>query len=252
MTLSNWLPVRDELARWRDAGKRARLWLRDDDAVAVTPELRQLLSICGGHGARPLIATIPAATTQELAAYLADEAAEVAVHGWSHTNHAMAGSKAQEFPVHRPQQEVVEELGQAVSRIRALYGGREVPMYVPPWNRIAPEVAALLPQMGFRALSGYGRASLFAGPPPLMELNTHIDIIDWRGSRGGHDTDKLTSDLAQTLAWSRQQGGQPIGILTHHLVHDAQAWRFLGQLFAETGSTSGVSWCGAGELLQLG
>jgi peptidoglycan/xylan/chitin deacetylase (PgdA/CDA1 family) len=244
-----WAPVHDELKRWRDAGERPRLWLRDDDAVAVTPALRQLMAMCSSAGVKPLIATIPATTTPELADYLGSEAADVAIHGWSHTNHAPAGSKAQEFPIHRPRDEILGELEQAAARVQTVFGGRELPMYVPPWNRIAPEVASLLPSLGFRALSGYGRKSLFAGVSPVLELNTHVDIIDWRGTRGGHKADKLTRDLAEALAWSRESGGVPIGILTHHLVHDIQAWRFLDELFVETGPSSGVRWCSAAEFL---
>ena len=33
-----------ELARWRAAGRRARLWWRDDDARAPGPELERLLA----------------------------------------------------------------------------------------------------------------------------------------------------------------------------------------------------------------
>ena len=247
---AHWRAVRDELARWHARGQRARLWLRDDDAVTVTPALVQLMEMCGEVGVTPLIAVIPAQVREDLADYLnAAPASEVAVHGWSHINHATAGSKSQEFPVHRPRQDTLAELGQAAARLGAMFASRITPIYVPPWNRIAPEVAALLPDLGFRAVSAFGRKPLFADEASLVELNTHVDVIDWRGTRGGHDPERLTLELAQELAWSRENDWSPVGILTHHLVHDAQAWQFLRELFAETAAHPDVCWCRAGELV---
>lgn len=245
-----WAPVREELARWRDTGHVARLWLRDDDAVAVTPALRQLMVLCESHGVTPLIATIPAHATTPLADYLLDgPRGELAVHGWAHVNHALAGSKSQEFPTHRPRQQILTEIEQAKQRVDALTGSRALPIYVPPWNRIAIEVAELLPAFGFCALSAFGPASIFKGEPPLLELNTHVDIIDWRGTRGARDPDRLVGDVAQALRWSRDNGDLPVGVLTHHLVHDEAAWRFLGELFTVTASHPAVRWCRAGELM---
>jgi peptidoglycan/xylan/chitin deacetylase (PgdA/CDA1 family) len=246
-----WAPVREELARWQVAGLKARLWLRDDDAIAVTPALERLVRMSAEHGIRPLIASIPAHATRELAAYVAGQAhVEIAVHGWQHTNHAPPGTKAQEFPPHRPREIIVEELTQARDRLSAVFGGKVVPSYVPPWNRIAADIAALLPELGFRAVSGFGHKPLFDGSPPLAEINTHVDIIDWRGTRGGRDPAWLAQDLARELALAREQSPSlTIGILTHHLVHDDLAWVFLDELFAETAGHPAVRWCSASEMI---
>ena len=37
--MSGWPQLDDELARWREAGRTAELWWRDDDAVDTGPEL---------------------------------------------------------------------------------------------------------------------------------------------------------------------------------------------------------------------
>src|SRR3546814_16712699 len=37
-----WQPLHDELVHWREAGLTPDLWLRDDDAIAPTPQLDHL------------------------------------------------------------------------------------------------------------------------------------------------------------------------------------------------------------------
>lgn len=242
-----WALLQDELARWQQAGQAARLWLRDDDAVAVTPPLQQLASLCAAHGVPYLIAAIPAKADEGLAAFIAEQQlAEVAAHGWSHRNHAGAGPKA-EFPIDRPSSEIQDDLRKARLRIGSLFGARAVPVYVPPWNRIAPEIAALLPAAGFRAVSGLGRERAASALPAI---NVHLDIIDWRGSRGGREPEALAAELAAHLAWSREAGRCAIGILTHHLVHDGTAWGFLEELLAETSNHAAVRWMRMRDLLD--
>jgi hypothetical protein len=98
---------------------------------------------------------------------------------------------------------------------------------VPPWNRIAPEVVTGLPGIGIRALSAFGKVSATA----LPVLNPDIDPIDWHGTRSLHDADGLWQALAQAAA---RGDDRPIGILTHHLDHDAAIWAFLEELMALT------------------
>ncbi|MDZ4135094.1 MAG: glycosyl transferase family 28, partial [Paracoccaceae bacterium] len=74
------------------AGNPARFWLRDDDAVAPTGALDRLLDMTGAQGVPLTLAVIPAPSGAQLAARLAQEAGViVAVHGWSHQNHAPDG-----------------------------------------------------------------------------------------------------------------------------------------------------------------
>lgn len=248
---ARWMPVREELARSQDAGHQVCLWLRDDDAVSVTPALIRLAETCATNCAPYLVAVIPSRADHELAAFLASQPlAEVAPHGWTHQNRAMKGERKQEFPIHRPRSEILHELDLARTRIDGLFGNKFVPIYVPPWNRIAPEVAILLKDTGFRALSALGRRAMFAAFSPVHELNTHLDIIDWRGSRGGRDLDALVAELAGHIAWARQNDAPAIGILTHHLVHDEIAWRFVEELFAETAPHAAVRWSRVSELIS--
>ncbi len=244
-----WAPVHHQLQLWLDENRKAQMWLRDDDAVTVTRNLERLVDLCRPHGICPLIACVPKGANPELAAYLSASQVEAAMHGWSHANHQPAGIKAQEFPPHRGQAVILEELRQAVARLDNLFGGKTVPIYVPPWNRIDPEVAGLLPGLGFVGLSTFGNKRLLAEAEALKEINTHVDIIDWAGTRGGWALDLLIVKLAQELERARCDGGV-VGILTHHLVHDDRAWRFLDELVEEIGPHPAIRWSSASELLK--
>jgi hypothetical protein len=71
----------------------------------------------------------------------------------------------------------------------------------------------------------------------LNQVNTHVDVIDWRG-RNGPPGGFLGEDACLSLfighLRARRLGtvdaDEPTGILSHHLVHDAATWRFLEKL----------------------
>lgn len=232
-------PLLEEIARRADSGRPLRLWLRDDDAVGPTAALDRLLALTAGHGVPLLLAVIPVFTGEALAGRLAGEGhASVAVHGWAHKSHAGPGEKNQELGAHRPAEDALFELGQGFGILSALHAGSFVPMLVPPWNRIAPAVVAGLPGLGFQALSVFGPEM----PAPLKMLNTHVDIMDWRGTRGGRPAEAVIADLVR----ASQALEGPIGLLTHHLVHDQSAWDLMTLIFE---ATAGCDWQAAGHLI---
>jgi peptidoglycan/xylan/chitin deacetylase (PgdA/CDA1 family) len=246
-----WGPLLRELDNWAAAGRTAHLWLRDDDATEVTPALERLAKLCEAYGVPCLVAVIPAEAKEELGDYFGMKALfEVAAHGFSHKNYAPTGAKKQEFPEHRDRDQIERELAQGRRRLQDLLGQMVADIFVPPWNRIGADVASRLPTLGFRALSALGRKPLFQCPAPLIEINAHLDIIDWRGKRGGHDPAWLAANLAEQLARARANGGEAVGVLTHHLVHDAPAWRFLEELFARTASHPSVRWTRASDIIR--
>lgn len=222
-------------------GDPVRFWLRDDDAVAATPQLERLLALAAQV---PLtLAVIPAFAGADLAERLREQGAvAVAVHGWAHRNHAGAGEKSQELGPHRAAQAVLGELAAGFARLSRDYPAQFVPMLVPPWNRISPLLVPALPDLGFRALSTFGPAR--AGP--LAQINTHVDLMDWRGSRGGRALAVLVPEILTAL-----QAGEPaIGVLSHHLVHDAVAWEALEQLVAATAGHPGCVWMPVSALMD--
>ncbi|MGO7277623.1 polysaccharide deacetylase (plasmid) [Rhizobium ruizarguesonis] len=243
-----WDPLRRELDRWQAAGRVARFWLRDDDAVEPTLALEMLMALAGENEVPLMLAVIPGLTGEALAVRLGEEAdVAVAVHGWSHKNHAGLKAKKQELGGERPTEVVLSELGEGFLLLQRLHPARFLPVLVPPWNRIDAALIPALPGLGFAALSVYGRAKQ-GGPMPL--LNTHVDIIDWHGTRGGRSEAELVTELVAELRDRFAGSDEPIGVLTHHLVHDAAAWDFLSALFAVTGGHPAVRWSSASELLE--
>ena len=233
----------DDLRRALDdraaAGRPAVFWLRDDDAVASTAALDRLLGVMAGV---PLtLAVIPQGTGAPLADRLADApGVTVALHGWAHANHAPEGEKKQELGRHRPVSRVLAELALGRDRLAAFYGARFARVLVPPWNRIDGAVVAGLQGIGIAALSVFGPAQAAA----LPVVNTHVDIIDWHGSGGGWPVERLTQAMLHAIGRD-----DPLGILTHHLVHDAQAWMFLEGLIALTADHPGCRWAALPDLI---
>jgi hypothetical protein len=243
-----WDPLRRELDRWQAAGRVARFWLRDDDAVEPTLALEMLMALAGENEVPLMLAVIPGLTGEALAVRLGEETSvAVAVHGWSHTNHAGPQGKKQELASDRPADVVLGELGEGFRLLQRLHPARFLPVLVPPWNRIDAALIPALPALGFAALSVYGRAKQ-DGPMPL--LNTHVDIIDWHGTRGGRGEAELVAELVAELADRFAGSDEPVGVLTHHLVHDTAAWDFLSALFAVTTRHPAVRWSSASALLE--
>lgn len=235
-------PLLNALNDRQEAGCPVQFWLRDDDAIEPTKPLDQLLTLADRFSIPVTLAVIPAHSGEALATRLsqADKIA-VAVHGWSHQNHAPAIEKKQELGLHRPVEETVTELARGYADLLQRHAAQFVPLLVPPWNRIDAAVINELHDIGFRGLSTFGDQASTAIPM----VNTHVDVIDWKGSRGG----RTTRDLVDELVVSINSNVTPIGLLTHHLVHDTQVWVFLEQLFAATSMHAGASWVRINDLL---
>lgn len=233
----DWTPLHREWRLWRSAGLTLPVWWRDDDATEPSTALDQLLKI-SEQAAMPVhLAVIPSLALPSLADTLADNALAIPVtHGWAHLNHAPPGKKKAEFGAHRPLEVTVREAQLGFDQMKSLFGASFTPLFVPPWNRIDLALAALLGAIGYRALSTYlPRTSAFAAPD-VAQINTHIDPIFWRGHRGLVDPDLLISQLV-TLLRDRREGradnAEPLGYLTHHLVHDGDIWEFTRQYWNE-------------------
>lgn len=224
MSRSDFIETLDRLA---DEGRTVRLWLRDDDAIEPTDPLSRLLDQSAGWQVPMTLAVIPAHATTALADLLRErQEITVATHGWDHGNYASPTEKKQELGLHRGQKLVLSTLDQGLRRTVELFGERAVPMLVPPWNRIAPDLITDLSGLGYKALSVFGREKT----APLPLFNTHVDIIDWKGGKRGRSSNDLYADTAAYLRADTAM--HPVlGMLTHHLVHDTAAWNFLDDFF---------------------
>ncbi len=232
--MTSWDGLDRELDAWANAGRRATLWWRDDDAVEPTPALARLLALGRNQRVPLAIAVIPARALPGLAAVLLGHPTVTPVqHGYAHRNHGAAGAKRGELGAARPLAARERELGLGRRLMGELFGPAALAVLVPPWNRIDPALIARLPRLGFRGLSSYGPRAAAEPAPGLIQVNTHLDIIDWRGSRGFVGEEKALGQLIAHLCARRTRSvdpAEPTGLLTHHLAHDAGAWDFVAAL----------------------
>lgn len=238
----DWNPAREALDRAHAEGRTIRVWLRDDDCVAVTPALERLAALCGGAGLPILLAAIPAGAAPELAPWIAAHPAVTPCqHGYAHADHARPGERARELGG-RPVGTVLAELARGRARLADLFGPALSGILVPPWNRLDAELIPHLRGAGYAALSAFGPTPVDS---PLPRLDADLDIIDWRRGRIGRPPDELARKLAGTIA-----GQDRLGILTHHLAQDDAAWAGLAFLLEGLAPHPAVRFTDAAALLR--
>ena len=231
----DWPDLSAELDAWSERGQRATLWWRDDDAVEPTPALDRLIGMSRDQAVPLMLAVIPARAGPPLVERLAEAETEClpVQHGFAHISQAPNGGRKWGLGAHRPLATILEERARGGARMAALFGTKWLPVLVPPWNRIAPEVVAQLGTLGYIGLSAATpRAAPFAAPG-VFQVNAHVDIMRWDAPRGFLGSGQALKRLIGFLR-ARRAGdadpGEPTGLLTHHLAHDEGAWEFLDQL----------------------
>jgi peptidoglycan/xylan/chitin deacetylase (PgdA/CDA1 family) len=195
---------------------------------------------------------IPAGAQPALAKRLHD-ASGVAVlqHGWRHADHARSGKKS-EYPPTRISSDVITELVDGQARLASLFGARALPIFVPPWNRFAPEFARLLPEAGLKALSVMAPTHWPGLPAEILSVDVHVDPIAWREHRGFAGTDAVLGPLVGEMRTRRMtHRWQPgaIGILTHHLIMDDLTADFIERLSAFIRGHAAARWIAPTETL---
>ena len=215
-----------ELRQWRRAGVRPRLWWRDDDARAPSVALDRLLSAAED---RPIaLAVIPNSQVERLAERLASAPnVRVGQHGVDHVNKNPADVAPSEYGPAPSSAEMAEAITAARTTLHR--AGLKPDFFTPPWNVCQPGLGAALSASGYDLLSAGPETPLDSD---LAYLPTEVDVLRWRGGprfRGGM---RIATALAKALRRRRLAGAceRPIGLLTHHLVHDDQTWRFLDWL----------------------
>ena len=254
--MDHWDALHRELDHWQAAGRHASLWWRDDDAFEPSAALDRLLALAGEWKIPICLAVVPAPAGATLVARLAGtEAVAVAQHGYAHRNHAPAAAKKSEFGDGRPLADRLRELAAGKRRLARLFGRQQLPVLVPPWNRIDPALVARLGEIGLHGLSTSGARRQASPVPGITQANIHCDPIDWRQGRGFVGTDQALHRLIGHLR-ARRAGGEadpsePTGLLTHHLAMDADTWRFARRLARETAAHCAVRWLSPGAVFGL-
>lgn len=255
MAEHGWRALESELDAWADAGRSAALWWRDDDARGPSAALERLLRLQSRYGVPLALAVVPERLDSTLPPLVrSGKGVSVLQHGFAHRNHARAGEKSMELGTHRPREQVRDELRRGAARLASAFGPSFLPVLAPPWNRIAGALLPELPPLGLRGLSTFGPRSQPDPVPGLRQLNCHVDLIDWRGGRGGRDHAALACEIAVHLH-ARREGGvdaeEPTGLLTHHLDHDGRAWDFVEQLLERVADHPAAHWPDPRDLFEL-
>lgn len=254
--IDGWQALTDELDRWASEGSTAVFWWRDDDATAAPPALDRLLALHHASGVPLALAVIPARAEPGLAARLQTESGIVALqHGYAHQNHAAPTEKKSEFPNKRALGERLEDMRAGHARLRSLFDPtRLLPVFVPPWNRLASDCLPAMPALGYAAVSAFGARDGYWAAPDLAVLNTHIDPIDWHGNDSAAAAERGLAVACRHLRAMRagELDLQPLGLLTHHLRHDETIWAFAADFLHRTADHSAVRWLDAAAALKIG
>jgi hypothetical protein len=245
-TECGWAGLKRELDAWRCANITARFWWRDDDLENPGPRLDRLLTVASST---PIcLAIIPKSAATTLMARLSScRSVDVIQHGYEHRNHAAAESRKCELGDDRPPHEVLADIVTGRNILSSLFGKKYFPVMAPPWNRISNHIGEQLQKIGFQAISGFGEQPARSVPM----INTHIDPVDWKGTRGFIGSNPALRVTVQALRKRRLNAGlrQPIGLLTHHRILDEAGWQFIERFVKLINTHPGANLVGIRDLI---
>lgn len=243
--------LRPALERLEEAGGQVNIFLRDDDADEDEETLRHLLDVCFALNTPVNLEVIPARLTQpgiQLLKSFKDarpELVELDQHGWQHLSHEAVGRNC-EFGPRRAFAQQLEDIASGKALLEATFGERFFPAFTPPWNRCTEDTLRVLDQLGFAVFSKDRDGAPAAGYG-FAEISITLDLYRWKGGAAMKPPAEIVRALLRQIA----EGVNPIGLLLHHKVMDAEAFYFLEQLLAELNRHSGVQFHTFQSLLQL-
>jgi hypothetical protein len=210
-----------------------------------------LQSITNRYGVKIGLALIPGLLEPDLVSFVHVGARDFypMCHGWRHINHG-AGNNPCEFGNGRPRAAARADAERALHTFCRHFPGVP-PIFVPPFNRIDAAMVRELARLGFVGLSGSQRPlerrvarliDRFEWTPVinlarsefLPRIDAQIDLIDWKSGSARDACDVAEMLVAQLRL--RRKGfltlHSPIGLLTHHRVHDEKIWHLLESVVA--------------------
>jgi hypothetical protein len=243
--MTGWRELEAALDAIARDGKAVRVWWRDDDAGRGDPRLERLLELAERRALPVALAVVPVCLDAGAQARIAaSPQASVLQHGFAHRNHAPAGAKSCELGG-RALATIEAELARGRTILVDAFGAAFLAVLVPPWNRLERRLMGRLTACGFCGVSTYGKGAAPEAAPGLIQVNTHLDPIDWRGERLFVGEIAALERLVAVL-----DADEPIGILSHHLAMDEPGWRFLDQLLGVLAAHPAVVLCSAAEVFQ--
>ena len=84
----------------------------------------------------------------------------------------------------------------------------------------------------------------------MSQVNTHVDLIDWKGGGGFVGEPAALAALVAALAHARTVSDEPVGLLSHHLAMDAGAWDFLRSLCGKSNNNAGYAYSAGARAIR--
>ena len=243
-------PERALAAAIATAPAPVRFWWRDDDAGRDDERLIPLLRLAERRAAPVALAVVPDWLAGPCRARILDaRGTTVLQHGIAHADHAVPPAKKIELGGNAERAPMLTYLRRGRELLVEAFGSRFLPALVPPWNRIASDVASLLPGAGFTGLSTFGPRGSVDAATGLRCVNTHLDLAIWRDCGRPVELGAAVERLAELVI---AHGQEPIGILSHHQVMDAAAFATLDRLLALVQDHPRATLAAAGALFGEG
>jgi len=251
-----WQLLVNELDLWQAASKTATFWWRDDDAIEETPQLHQLDALSCEYEVPISIAVIPANLKESLPEYIKGRHHfTVLQHGYAHQSYAAKGQKKIEIGGLRDLNDIAAEVTDGLELLQDVFADQFTSVLVPPWNRIEARTYPLLSQSGFRGLSSMWARKAEFPAENLLQVNTHLDPVNWRQDRGFIEEQQAISHIHLHLSGRRTgslDSNEPTGILTHHLHQTNDVWDFCRRLFSCLNEHPAVRWLDAKTIWRVG
>jgi hypothetical protein len=255
LAIDPWLEIRTELDVWSAKKRTALFWWRDDDATEANAKLKAMLALAENFGAPIALSAIPAMAKPSLAKLVAkSNVAEILVHGLRHENHAARDRTKRELGGEASLDAVLLDAATGLRLARRRFGAKCLPVLVPPWNRITARAVPHLPKLGFKGLSTWKPREQKLAAPGLIQVNAHLDLIDWRDGRTLKPEKEIAGLLLRKLRWRREKPArmeEPLGLLTHHAYWSTAKERLLAGLLATLAVHPAVRFAKASDAFEL-
>ena len=143
-----WDILNQELDQWQKDGRTAIFWWRDDGAGKLNNQLDRLLKLRKKLDISIALSVIPTLVDNLFWSRLShEESIEILQNGYSHYNFADTYEAKTELNGTRPIEHILADL--AVGMQKLAQHPKALPVLVPPWNHIAPQLIPLLPEIGY-------------------------------------------------------------------------------------------------------
>lgn len=249
--MSSWQMLAEEIQQWTSP---VQFWWRDDDAIANSGALQRLLMLAEQFSIPVHLAVIPNSLQTSLSVISKPQHRQnsyVLQHGFDHQSYALDGQRKIELGGSQNRVHLRDKLAAGQQLLRSRFAEQYLNILVPPWNRIADDIACDLTDMDYKQLSVLGSNKQ---AETSFNLDVHIDIIDWKKRCfAGEEAilTKIVTHLRDKRLSVDNSNLKPCGLMTHHLDHDLNCWLFIDKFFKFCQQYDNVEWLAGQQLHQF-